>query len=160
MVFASYVEKNIVNLMELNNELDLYDDGTVMEGCSVRIQKLINFGKEYALGGFEYLYSLPASVGGFVYIIAGRGRMHLQQISDQVQVEKPSMLSKMLEIAQRLSEDFDLVRIDLYQVDNKIYFGEITLSPAGGSFPSWTREALFALSSYYFSSPEIVRENQ
>lgn len=82
VVFASYVEKPIVNLMELNNELALNDDGTVTAGCSVRIQKLINFGKEHALGGFEYLYSLPASVGGIVYMNAGRGRVHHQQISD------------------------------------------------------------------------------
>lgn len=82
VVFASRVECPIVNLMELNNELVLNDDGTVTAGCSVRIQKLINFGKEHALGGFEYLYSLPASVGGIVYMNAGRGRMHHQQISD------------------------------------------------------------------------------
>lgn len=82
VVFASRVKKPIVNLMELNNELALNDDGTVTTGCSVRIQKLINFGKEHALGGFEYLYSLPASVGGIVYMNAGRGRMHHQQISD------------------------------------------------------------------------------
>ena len=86
VVFASYVEKPIVNLMELNNEIALKDDGTVTAGCSVRIQKLINFGKEHALGGFEYLYSLPASVGGIVYMNAGRGRMHHQQISDWLEI--------------------------------------------------------------------------
>lgn len=82
VVFASRVENPIVNLMELNNEIAFNDDGTVTAGCSVRIQKLINFGKEHALGGFEYLYSLPASVGGIVYMNAGRGRIHHQQISD------------------------------------------------------------------------------
>ena len=82
VVFASRVENPIVNLMELNNELALNDNGTVTAGCSLRIQKLINFGMDHALGGFEYLYSLPASVGGIVYMNAGRGRMHHQQISD------------------------------------------------------------------------------
>ena len=82
VVFASKVKKPIVNLMELNDEIHINDDGTVTAGCSVRIQKLINFGKEHALGGFEYLYSLPASIGGIVYMNAGRGRMHHQQISD------------------------------------------------------------------------------
>lgn len=82
VLFASYVDTPIVNLMELNNELTLNDDESVTSGCSVRIQRLINFGKEHALGGFEYLYSLPASVGGVVYMNAGRGRMHHQQISD------------------------------------------------------------------------------
>lgn len=82
VVFATKVEKPIVNLMELNDEIHKNDDGTVTAGCSVRIQKLINFGKEHALGGFEYLYSLPASVGGIVYMNAGRGKIHHQQISD------------------------------------------------------------------------------
>ena len=82
IVFASKVEKPIVNLMELDSKITINADGSVTAGCSVRIQKLINFGKENSLGGFEYLYSLPASVGGIVYMNAGRGRIHHQQISD------------------------------------------------------------------------------
>lgn len=82
IVFATRVETPIINLMELNSILTLNEDGTVTAGCSVRIQKLINFGKDNAIGGFEYLYSLPASVGGIVYMNAGRGRVHHQQISD------------------------------------------------------------------------------
>ena len=85
IVFADSVEKPIINLMELNDTLTLNEDGTVTAGCSVRIQKLINFGKDNAMGGFEYLYSLPASVGGIVYMNAGRGRVHHQQISDWLQ---------------------------------------------------------------------------
>ena len=82
MLFASYLETPIVNLMELNEELIINEDETITAGCSIRIQRLINFGKDHSLGGFEYLYSLPASVGGIVYMNAGRGRMHHQQISD------------------------------------------------------------------------------
>lgn len=82
VVFASRVETPILNLMELDNDIKINEDGSVTAGCSVRIQKLINFGKEHALGGFEYLYSLPASVGGIVYMNAGRGKEHHQQISD------------------------------------------------------------------------------
>lgn len=82
VVFASTVKTPVINLMELNDDLALNTDGSVTAGCSVRIQNLINFGKENSLGGFEYLYSLPASVGGIVYMNAGRGRGHNQQISD------------------------------------------------------------------------------
>lgn len=85
VVFASKVEKPIINLMELDDTLWLNDDGTITAACSVRIQKLINFGKDNAMGGFEYLYSLPASVGGIVYMNAGRGRVYHQQISDWLQ---------------------------------------------------------------------------
>lgn len=88
VVFASRVESPIVNLMGLNDGITLNDDGSVTAGCSVRIQKLINFGKEHALGGFEYLFSLPASVGGIVYMNAGRGKIHHQQISDWLESVK------------------------------------------------------------------------
>lgn len=82
IVFGSRVHTPIVNLMEFNHSLQLNADGTVSAGCSVRIQRLINFGCENSLGGFEYLYSLPASVGGVVYMNAGRGKRFNQQISD------------------------------------------------------------------------------
>ncbi len=38
----------------------------------------------------------------------------------------------MLEIAKTLSKDFDFVRVDLYNVKGKIYFGELTFSSASG----------------------------
>lgn len=85
VVFATMIKKPIINLLELDKDIHLNDDGTVYAGCSVRIQKLINFGKEHALGGFEYLFSLPASVGGIIYMNAGRGKKYQQQISDWIE---------------------------------------------------------------------------
>ena len=41
----------------------------------------------------------------------------------------------MIDIAKELSKDFVFARIDLYNVDGKIYFGEITLSPNSGFDP-------------------------
>ena len=38
----------------------------------------------------------------------------------------------MLEIAKILSEDFPFVRVDLYNVGGKIYFGELTFYPWSG----------------------------
>ena len=35
----------------------------------------------------------------------------------------------MLEIASQLSQDFPLVRIDFYEVENHIYVGEISFDP-------------------------------
>jgi len=52
-------------------------------------------------------------------------------------VPKPSNLSEMLDIARTLSEDFDFVRVDLYNVKGKIYFGELTFTPANGIFASY-----------------------
>lgn len=47
-------------------------------------------------------------------------------------VEKPEKLEEMLEIAKILSEDFPAIRVDLYCVQNKIYFGELTFYPWSG----------------------------
>lgn len=46
--------------------------------------------------------------------------------------EKPSKLEEMTEIARKLSKDLIFARIDLYWVQNRIYFGEITFFPAAG----------------------------
>lgn len=51
------------------------------------------------------------------------------------ELNKPTNLEKMIEIAEELSSELPFARIDLYDVDDKIYFGEITLTPAGGLTP-------------------------
>ena len=49
-----------------------------------------------------------------------------------VELERPKNFERMLEIARTLSEDFPYVRVDLYNVDGKIYFGELTFYPWSG----------------------------
>ena len=50
-----------------------------------------------------------------------------------IEVEKPEGFEEMKEIAEKLSKPFTFVRVDLYQVGGKIYFGELTFFPAGGA---------------------------
>ena len=38
----------------------------------------------------------------------------------------------MIEIATKLSEDFSYVRVDLYEFEDKIYFGELTFTHNAG----------------------------
>jgi hypothetical protein len=45
---------------------------------------------------------------------------------------KPKRLDEMLRITRVLSESFPQVRVDLYEVDSKIFFGELTFTPGGG----------------------------
>lgn len=45
---------------------------------------------------------------------------------------KPKNFDEMVEIAEILSQGFSHVRVDLYNVDNKIYFGEMTFTSGGG----------------------------
>jgi len=49
----------------------------------------------------------------------------------------PSNLKEMITIAEKLSEDFLFVRVDLYNINNSIYFGELTFHPESG-FGSFT----------------------
>lgn len=48
------------------------------------------------------------------------------------EIIKPEGLDKMIEIAEILSEEFPHVRVDLYWVNNRIYFGELTFYPWTG----------------------------
>lgn len=51
----------------------------------------------------------------------------------------PSNLDKMIELSERLSHSIPFVRIDFYNVNGSIYFGEITFFPASG-FGTFTSE--------------------
>lgn len=45
---------------------------------------------------------------------------------------RPQNLSEQIEIAKKLSKDIPFSRIDLYEINDKEYFGEVTLYPASG----------------------------
>lgn len=40
---------------------------------------------------------------------------------------------RMKELAEKLSAEFPFVRVDLYDVDGKVYFSELTFIPTGGN---------------------------
>ena len=46
-------------------------------------------------------------------------------------IEKPKCYEYMLEMCSVLSKDFDYVRVDLYEIEGKVYFGEMTFTPTG-----------------------------
>ena len=51
--------------------------------------------------------------------------------SKEVMLARPIMLSEMIELSKRLSNDFVFARIDLYNINGKIIFGEITYTLGG-----------------------------
>lgn len=55
-------------------------------------------------------------------------------------INKPDNFEKMIELSKKLSEDFQFIRVDLYDVDGKIYFGELTFTPASGKNPFYPLE--------------------
>jgi len=48
------------------------------------------------------------------------------------EIERPENLDELLTIAERLSIEFPYVRVDLYDVEGKIFFGELTFYPWSG----------------------------
>ena len=47
-------------------------------------------------------------------------------------IKKPINFEKMKELAEKLSANIPFLRVDFYEIDNKIYFGELTFYPNGG----------------------------
>jgi len=46
--------------------------------------------------------------------------------------QEPERLDEMLEVARKLSQGFQFVRVDMYCVQGRVYFGEMTFFPAAG----------------------------
>ena len=49
-----------------------------------------------------------------------------------IDIKRPQNYKKILNIIDKLSEDFNFVRVDLYVLGSKIYFGELTFIPTAG----------------------------
>ena len=62
------------------------------------------------------------------------------EVAGDGSIPKPKKLNEMLEIAKKLAGDFKFVRVDLYELDSRVYFGELTFTPANGVFPYFTDE--------------------
>jgi hypothetical protein len=76
------------------------------------------FGKEILAGYFDEGWNLlNAGVPGY---------------TSNHHFEKPSAFKEMITLSETLSRPFDFVRVDLYFVDSRIYFGELTHYEASG----------------------------
>lgn len=51
------------------------------------------------------------------------------------EIKKPLGFEKMLELSRRLSKGFPHVRVDLYDINGSIYFGELTFFHSSGNVP-------------------------
>ena len=55
-------------------------------------------------------------------------------------IPRPVNLDKMIDCAEKLADGFPQVRVDLYNIKGKIYFGEMTFTSDGGLDDSYTDE--------------------
>lgn len=49
-----------------------------------------------------------------------------------IKVDKPKTFDEMVYVARKLSKGIPFVRVDLYSIDDKVYFSEFTFFPGGG----------------------------
>ncbi len=62
------------------------------------------------------------------------------EVAGDGSMPKPQKFDEMIDIARKLSEDFKFVRVDLYELDGKVYFGELTFSPGNCVLPYFTHK--------------------
>ena len=67
--------------------------------------------------------------------------------------QKPTHFGEMLDIARKLSEGFPHVRVDLYNIEGKIIFGELTFYDGSGYFHYEPDDFDFIVGSYFKWSP-------
>ena len=60
-------------------------------------------------------------------------------------VPKPKNYEAMMSFAEDLSKGFPQVRVDLYNIDGQIYFGELTFTSAGGHMNFYSDEVLLEM---------------
>ena len=67
--------------------------------------------------------------------------LHMRDPNSEIPPRKPKFFEEMKEIAQKLSAGFPHVRVDMYLVNDVIFFGEMTFFTLGGLVyfnpPSW-----------------------
>lgn len=65
---------HVISLLKFCDEIINLGNGQYKVGASVRNQKLINTINKDGYGGIEYLFSVPGTVGGAIYMNAGTGK--------------------------------------------------------------------------------------
>lgn len=68
------------------------------------------------------------------------------------ELKKPEQMRKLVEIAEILSSGFEYVRVDLYVINGRVYFGEMTFTPGNGFF-SWKPKEADRKMGHFFSFP-------
>ncbi len=106
-------------------------DSTQTDG-SLRDYKILCFG-----GKPEYIICVDGrGTEHYCHVVYDAGWNKLPVVighsSADPDIPKPEKLDQMLEIAETLSADFPAARIDLYNLEGQILFGEITFFPWSG----------------------------
>lgn len=98
----------------------------------------------------DYKFTCSHGDIDFIEVHSNRNSGHSVQLMDQdwnqlpfktiagepnAYLPKPDNYDEVLSVVTKLAESFPFVRVDLYLVNGKIYFGELTFTPGDGTFP-------------------------
>jgi len=152
------VDKNIDSFEEINSlskgwlDIDYYKKGREWVYKDTErlliIEKFIEFSGDVPP---DYKFFCMNGVVSFVQVDLDRFNGHSRSIYDKnfklldvayqfskgYEIDKPVLFNNAKVIAEKLSEDFDFIRVDLYILDDQIYFGELTNFP-GNCLESFT----------------------
>jgi hypothetical protein len=83
--------------------------------------------------GFDYNYAI-VSPDGRGATFTREGELLVSKIPEAELAPhlNPPNFQEMVRLARALSADFDFIRVDLYNVGSKVYFGELTCTPHQG----------------------------
>lgn len=71
-------------------------------------------------------------------------------------VPKPENLDEMIEVAEKIAEDFDHIRVDLYSPNHEeVIFGEMTVAESSGETPFVPREYDFKFGSLWEGNEDV-----
>ena len=87
----------------------------------------------YVSKGLEHHPTASISFLNLDWSFAGIGRLDYKEFTELP--DKPKKYDQMLRLAEKLAADFPFVRVDLYEIESRIYFSEFTLTPVGGFIP-------------------------
>ena len=151
-------DKEKLNLVEAKKKFTrwLHTDYSLISGFELHYrdiqpliiaEKLIGNGKDL----WDYKFLCFSGKVYYVWVDIGRFSEHKRNVYDlewnlqpwnqynygnfDGKIEKPKNFDKMVELATKLAQGFAHVRVDLYNVDGEIYFGEMTFTNGSGFEP-------------------------
>ena len=147
----NHINKVAGSWLKTNNIGALYGREWAYRDCKPRIliEKLLE-DKNHGL--IEYKFFCFNGIPQFLYVLSDRimgrsvklgiydmefNKMDVYRCDEEREIElleKPKNFEGMVEIAQNLSSVFPHVRVDLYNIEGNIYFGELTFYDGSGYF--------------------------
>lgn len=119
-----FVKKQIIAEQNINNDClrDIIDyKFYCFNGAPLFCQVIRNRSSNETIDFFNMEWQLQPFVG-----------LSLNAKNSETPISKPKSFEEMKEIARALSDKFPFVRVDLYEVGEKVYFGEMTFYPGSG----------------------------